>query len=166
MSKLVVICSETGATETLTFEQACRSKLIAALYEMVSEIEPIVVPDEMRYPPAALKLACEYMRAPDHSDSFNTAFFAPFLADPVRMIGLMNVAGFLDYPALLKLVQANFCNHYIKGRTPTTCLEAMGLPGNTVFTADEIASTQRQFPWLCMKHLGGKANENHKPATI
>lgn len=161
---MVHISIEGGPVEALTFTQISTSKLVSSLRELYpgSEMEPIVIPDAQRYPPASLSLLCAYFRADRSAADFDDQFFRPFIGNPHAVLGMMNIASFLDCPELLKVTQIAFCNHYIKGKTAATCLETLGLPGNTVFTPDEIADTHRAFPWLCMKHLGGQPNLNHK----
>ena len=44
------------------------------------------------------------------------------------------VVSFFQCADLLKITQIKFVEHYIKGKTPKTCLEALGLPGDTIFS--------------------------------
>ena len=148
---------EGDVVETLTFDQISPSKLVASLRELnPGAMELIVFPEPKRYPPASISALCAYFRADRSAPDFTDQFFKPIVGDLVLMTGLMNIACFFYCPEFLHIVQAAFCNHYIKGKTAVTCLEGLGLPGDTIFTPEEIDQTQRTFPWLCMKHLGGK----------
>ena len=117
--------------------------------------EDIIIPEETRFTPAGIKLLCTYLREANPTEEFKTTFFVAFIPDIAQAMGFMNVVSFFQCADLLKITQIKFVEHYIKGKTPATCLEAMGLPGNTVFSLEERTRVKTTFPFLCLKHLGG-----------
>lgn len=100
----------------------------------------------------SLRLLCVYLRE-QPTIAFQIAFFAPLVASVPAFMRFMKTVSFFQCVDLLKTTQTLFVKSYLVGKTPNECLQAMGLPRDTVFSADEYANVKHTYPFLRLDYF-------------
>ncbi len=137
-----------------------QSTLLSDMIEVCgASYEIIKIPEE--YNPLSIKLMCEYMRL-YHTEESDNIFINGIISNLGNFMNFLKTITFFGCERfgcerLIKLTQIKFVEYYIKGKTPETCLEACGLPSNTVFPLNERKSIKKIFPYLNIDFL---ATEN------
>ncbi len=128
-----------------------QSTLLSDMIEVCgASYEIIKIPEE--YNPLSIKLMCEYMRL-YHTEESDNIFINGIISNLGNFMNFLKTITFFGCERLIKLTQIKFVEYYIKGKTPETCLEACGLPSNTVFPLNERKSIKKIFPYLNIDFL-------------
>ncbi len=132
-----------------------QSTLLSDMLSVCGNTSEILnIPEE--YTPESIKLMCEYMRL-YHTEESENKFINGIISNLVNVMNFLKTITFFGCERLIKITQIKFIEYYIKGKTPETCLEACGLPSNTVFPLNERKSIKKIFPYLNIDFL---ATEN------
>ncbi len=92
-----------------------------------------------------------------HTEESDNIFINGIISNLGNFMNFLKTITFFGCERLIKITQIKFIEYYIKGKTPETCLEACGLPSNTVFPLNERKSIKEIFPYLNIDFL---ATEN------
>jgi hypothetical protein len=128
-----------------------QSTLLSDMLSVCGNTSEILnIPEE--YTPESIRLMCEYMRL-YHTEESDNKFINGIISNLVNVMNFLKTITFFGCEILIKITQIKFIEYYIKGKTPETCLEACGLPSNTVFPLNERKSIKEIFPYLNIDFL-------------